>query len=76
VHEPVDVSVFVAPNDKNDTIELKEQVSTSTAVKEVAIRYLVSIRCIQEKSCLVECDASSILDRVTVDASGQGRERL
>jgi len=38
--------------------------------------YLVSFRTIQEKSCRIECDVSSIFNRVTVDAGGQGRERL
>jgi len=57
-------------------MKLREQVSTFTTVEEVTIHYLVSIRCVQEKPRRIECDVSSILDRVAVDASGQGRKRL
>ena len=38
--------------------------------------YLIAIRGIQVGSCNIECDVGSILDRVTVDTGGQGRERL
>lgn len=47
IQKPVDISVFVTPNDENDTVKLADNVDTVNNVSaEESWWYLVSLRSI------------------------------
>lgn len=72
IHKPVDISVPVAPDDENDAVKLTKNTNTRKHRNygRETWRYLISVRGIQENSCCIECDAGSIVDRITENAGG------